>query len=284
MKNPFARLFHVRQPIPPRRPAPTRDEIAAACHVPLRTYIERENPAAILLAYTPRMRYRAAVLHQGHLYRVCHDALRFCFDEEELPGWVAADADLTTLACWVPDPGESWFDDLPAAENAALTLLAQLEEDGDSGVFEYVADEAPGTRFTFGPYELAVDVARTAECHAGALTVGQRCGCPDCRNYEKAAKAFPQALSSFFDSLGLDPAKPAEVFSNADDPADKTYYGFYHLCGRLLHGDPEYLSHQHAVTEDFSVSFQTEHIALLEDGFPYPVVQMEVTAFIPWTL
>ncbi len=122
-----------------RRPIPSHSEIAPSCHESLHTYRQQEDADAIWLAYTPRGFYRAAILHKGRMYRVCYSSLFFEFDEDEEAGWLREDTPLSHLAWWEPDHGESWFDDLESAREAALSVLAQLEENGDHGTIEYQA-------------------------------------------------------------------------------------------------------------------------------------------------
>lgn len=149
--------------------------------------------------------------------------------------------------------------------------------------------------FEFGPYKVNVDVERTRAFYETAQRIDQQCRCDGCRNYVKAAAILPEAVLSFFSSLGADPVKAAEVYVNDPDHNGLALYGgFYHLCGTVLSGvsafrpagggcrcwDRELTFH---VTETFCVSFE-ESCDLLEDGFPQPAIQMEIDAEIPWVL
>lgn len=149
--------------------------------------------------------------------------------------------------------------------------------------------------FEFGPYKVDVDVERTRAFYDTALRIDQQCHCDGCRNYVEAADTFPEAVQTFFASLGIDPKKPPEVYVNDPDHDGLLLYGgFYHLCGMILSGvsafrsagggcrcwDREFTFH---VTEKFHVSF-AEKCDLLENGFPKPAIQMEIDAEIPWVL
>lgn len=97
------------------------------------------------------------------------------------------------------------------------------------------------------------------------------------------------------EKVGIRLEKPAEVFVNGDNADGSVFYGgFYHLCGRILEGDRGSRNDSDgacAIDElcftelgkDFWAAF-TENIALLEEGFPEPVIQMEIMADIPWLL
>ena len=153
-------------------------------------------------------------------------------------------------------------------------------------------------RLAFGQFILDVDVERTrAYYHSQETGIG--CDCSGCRNYERAAEAFSEKLRDFFRTLGIDPGKPAEVYVSYTR-ADGTllYGGFYHLCGTLLQGKGGWQAVYagpknktsvwkretcYSVTDRFFIAF-TEDIVLLEDGFPTPVLQMEIDASLPWML
>lgn len=151
----------------------------------------------------------------------------------------------------------------------------------------------------FGSYMLDIDIQRTILFYEKANTVSTGCSCPGCRNYEKAAESLPDEIKCFFNALGIDGKKPAEVYVNRVYPDGLVSYGgFYHICGRLLRGESAWITekrHKKAVTsywdtsktysvsKDFHVSFQ-EDCSLVEDGFPKPVLQMEIEANIPWVL
>ena len=66
------------------------------------------------------------------------------------------------------------------------------------------------------------------------------------------------------------------------------YGGFYHVCGTLPNKEgkkresicqEEYFN----VSPDFGICF-TDSVCLLEENFPAPVIQLEISANLPWVL
>lgn len=147
----------------------------------------------------------------------------------------------------------------------------------------------------FDPYVLDIDIRKNRLFYQKSNNVSFGCSCPACRNFEKAVEILPDEIKYFFDSLGIDIKKPAEVYANkVNDNGLMSYGGFYHLCGKVLSGKSAWVkvknniaywdtSKTYSVSKDFHISFQ-EDCSLVEDGFPKPVLQMEIEANIPWVL
>ena len=90
--------------------------------------------------------------------------------------------------------------------------------------------------FEQGVYVIAHDPEKTRAFYAQASDT--LCDCSGCRNFRAAADRFPQALRSFLQQFGIDPAKPAEMsvlYAPAKD--ELCYNGFYHFCGEIRGGD-----------------------------------------------
>ena len=146
--------------------------------------------------------------------------------------------------------------------------------------------------FTLGKYVLDIDVDKTRDLYINAETIS--CPCQGCRNYLKWSSSLLEEPKYLLESMGVMLEKPAEVHVyNATQDGSLLYGGFYHLCGKIVHGkDSKDLIDDHEsafgemqfdLTENFYVAF-TKDIALLEDDFPEPVVQMEIVAIISFLL
>ena len=149
--------------------------------------------------------------------------------------------------------------------------------------------------FEFGQYQIDVDVEKTKTFYTKANVVSDGCSCDGCRNYERAIGTLSHEIISFFDKLGVDMKKVCEVYVNCKN-SDGTllYGGFCHICGVLLLGENEWVSDSASashwedgksfpITDSFHISFQKE-CSLLENEFPLPALQMEISANIPWVL
>lgn len=153
-------------------------------------------------------------------------------------------------------------------------------------------------RLQFGQFEIDVDIDRTREFYKNAGFFN--CDCQGCRNYAKAVNSLPEEVLQFFDSLGVDMKKAAEVWAIVANPDGSVLYNnFYHLCGKLLGGESAWVqtpvekpdmemyhwdnTKTFSVSNGFNVSFHTDAVCV-EDDFPEPILQMEISANIPWVL
>ena len=149
--------------------------------------------------------------------------------------------------------------------------------------------------FEFGQYKLNIDVDKTRLFYERSRLVTAGCTCSGCHNYEQAVKNISSEVVEFFNDLGVDMRKVCEVYVNCRNSDDTLLYGgFYHLCGTLLTGKTAWVptsastshwqeSQAFQIAPSFLVSFQTE-CDLLENEFPMPSLQMEISANIPWVL
>lgn len=148
--------------------------------------------------------------------------------------------------------------------------------------------------FELGNYKLDIDIDRTRHFYESAEeSLG--CDCAGCRNFRKAYPLLPDAVQAFFRQLGVDIGKPAEATAYVSHDGDLTFYdGFYHICGTILAGPNPLIrvddTHSRfdetatiPLTEKHFVYF-TNKCGLVEEGFPAPVIQLEIMGDIPWTL
>lgn len=128
---------------------------------------------------------------------------------------------------------------------------------------------------------LEVDIEATRKAYHNAQPI-DLCGCQGCKNYAALASAFSGDLLTFFQRLGIDPTKEAEMSVFYQDRARlHLYSGFYHLvaCIREQPDPPSFFP----VTEQFWVAF-TQETNLVPRYFPQPTLQMEIQAALPWVL
>ncbi len=151
-------------------------------------------------------------------------------------------------------------------------------------------------QFQFGPYLLDVYVEKNQAAYEKLDFISNTCGCCNCQNYVKASQLLPKEVSAFFQALGIDIRKSPEVYAiYMREDGLVNYAGFYHLCGRILADETtnevkgtamqrdENVEYPFPVSDNFRVAF-TPHCNILEDGFPKPAIQMEISAYIPWVL
>ncbi|MBR0283159.1 MAG: hypothetical protein IJQ81_16475 [Oscillibacter sp.] len=141
----------------------------------------------------------------------------------------------------------------------------------------------------FGPYAVRVNLERTRTYYALHPLPWVDCECPGCRNFTRAVKTLPQAVTGFYRKLGLDPLKPAEVCHYESLPDSVFTSAWYHVCGELVKGGP--VPGQHArygaiwkLADGVSVACCSD-CDLLPDDFPQPCFQIEFWfERLPWLL
>ncbi len=150
-----------------------------------------------------------------------------------------------------------------------------------------------------GHYALDADPAATCAAYLPLDTAETGCSCQGCRNYAAlvAKGLLPEPLRALLDTLGIDAAKPAEVFVYTRNPDGTLLYsGFYHLVGTLLEGETPWTpttpdgtvlrwdeERVIPLADNLQVAFSPD-ILMLEESFPSPVVQLELEGSLPWVL
>ena len=146
--------------------------------------------------------------------------------------------------------------------------------------------------FEQGVYVIDHNPERTRGFYAQASDTV--CDCSGCRNFRAAADWMPRALRTRLEQFGIDPKKPAEMsVLYAPDQDTLCYNGFYHFCGALKAGQEPFLQtgpksfqlNQRYILHlgEDSIWFRAD-CALVDEKFPRPVVQAEVTFSLPWVL
>jgi hypothetical protein len=102
--------------------------------------------------------------------------------------------------------------------------------------------------FEIGKYTLDIDVDKTREFYIRAQKITEGCDCQGCRNYAKWAE-----------TLSVEPKYTLEQ------------WGVFNENSEI------------ALVENFKIVF-TNNVDLLEEGFPTPVIQMEISSDIPFLL
>ena len=153
--------------------------------------------------------------------------------------------------------------------------------------------------FRFANFVLDVDVDRTREFYS--RDGRWQCDCQNCRNYDKAILTAPATVLDFLRSMGIDPRKPAEIYSvkgELEEDGTLWYNGWLHVCGVLLEcpkttcktmGKYNFYAYETNVEyfpdpdHPFSI-LPVKNLALVPNGFPDPVLQLEIDARLPWVL
>lgn len=83
---------------------------------------------------------------------------------------------------------------------------------------------------------MSVDADRTRTTYASITAGGaERCGCAGCRNFRAVVlNSFPADVLAFFERMGIDPLKDAEVYELGETDANlHAYGGEYYFWGTL---------------------------------------------------
>ena len=153
--------------------------------------------------------------------------------------------------------------------------------------------------FRFANFVLDVDVERTREFYA--RDDRWQCDCRSCRNYDKAILTAPETVLDFLRSMGVDPLKPAEIYSvkgELEEDGTLWYNGWLHVCGVLVEcpkttcktmGKYNFYAYETNVEyfpdPDYPFSvLPVKNLAVVAKDFPEPVLQLEIDTRLPWVL
>lgn len=147
-------------------------------------------------------------------------------------------------------------------------------------------------RLTVSRWLIEADPLATGRCYA-QLPVGMDCTCCYCRNFDAArGRTFPAEFVALLETLGVDPAKPAELCHWCREPSG--WYrtgGWFHCVGTILSGEDAIHWEGHVGTcrlEEWVPGLElgfTNHLDLVREVFAgLPLVQLEFVTRVPWVL
>ncbi|GAB4478732.1 MAG: hypothetical protein Kow00124_23470 [Anaerolineae bacterium] len=145
-----------------------------------------------------------------------------------------------------------------------------------------------------GYWLVSVDRAATTAAYAALPAWGGLSGCdtPLCENFRQAYSLLPPAFLSVLITMGVDPAKPAELY-DVEPPQGGACLcgGWYHAVGELLAGrdalQPGQLNRYEVILREVSAGFRmgiTARLAALPGSFPAPALQIEFWGQVPWVI
>jgi hypothetical protein len=145
-----------------------------------------------------------------------------------------------------------------------------------------------GMLFSFGTYQIDLDIEKTNEFYVAARPLSEHCRCDGCSNYEKAVDFLSQTIINFFQSIGVDVKKPCEVYVNCTNKdGTLNYGGFYHLCGKIITDKsawaPSGCRDLISLEDNLNISFNDD-CSLLEKDFPRPAILLDFYTYVPWVL
>lgn len=127
------------------------------------------------------------------------------------------------------------------------------------------------------------DVEATRRAYQSILVGGaERCECSGCRNFVSQREyIFPKELLNLFGQLGISYKRDAEIYHIARmESGLHLYGGWYHFVGHILKQPigPAKLD------EHFTVDFIVSRSLAAKSFGNQPLVQVEITAEVPWIL
>ena len=144
--------------------------------------------------------------------------------------------------------------------------------------------------FTFADYQIEVDVERTRAFYESeaSISTSKQCICDGCQNYDKAILTASADVLTFLRSLGIDPCKPAEVYTLSDDrePDGRYLYGgWYHIVGTIIQKGASN-GYKPDSDYDFTVYFVDDRLQMgwVEPNFPTPFLELSIDTILPYMI
>jgi hypothetical protein len=142
-------------------------------------------------------------------------------------------------------------------------------------------------RAQIGPWEIAYDREATQAAYAaGGDCNDYYCGCQGCMNYLANARAFPEEMRQFFDSLGIDPTKPSHLSCAIATSENEYFYdGWYHVIGHQASGEAiSFEGFPYHITDDFWVGLASSPIHVPKEIPEEQALQLDFSFSLPWLL
>lgn len=156
----------------------------------------------------------------------------------------------------------------------------------------------------FGEWRIALDLDGTRAI-ASAPALARGCECPWCRNWAEAwERVLPPEVARGLRRLGIDPADPADLYADGENPVATGYAVFYYCVGVVRDGPAPYYqddtvpySRDHQVYQELRGGPQWLSVLVapqrlmhdfpfkppFQDGIP-DLVQVEFRLTVPWLL
>jgi len=140
----------------------------------------------------------------------------------------------------------------------------------------------------FGRWRLFCDREATRRAF-NYIQIGgpESCGCCYCRNFAAArVQVYPTEVRSFFEDIGIDFSKEAEVYEMGRlESGLRRYGGWFHCVGRIEAKDEEVGKFDLEGGTAFFDLYVHEKPVLVPDCFQgSPLLQLDFHAQVPWVL
>ena len=139
------------------------------------------------------------------------------------------------------------------------------------------------TKIQYRDWIFDCDVEATHRAYERILTGGlEECHCSECRNFlEQRESVIPDEVMSLFGQLGINHKRDAEIYHTARlESGLHLYGGWFHFIGSILK-QPNGPAN---VVEHFTIDFLPSRALAAKSFEDQPLVQVEITAEVPWVL
>lgn len=139
------------------------------------------------------------------------------------------------------------------------------------------------TKINYRDWIFDCDVEATSHAYESILIGGvEECECSGCRNFVKQREGvFPEEIRNLFGQLGINYKRDAEIYHiTRMESGLHLYEGWFHFIGNILKEPigPAKLN------EHFTVDFLVGSSLAAKSFENHSLVQVEITAEIPWIL